>query len=805
MDLSSITRRGALQVLASAFAAIAPGKASGQVRASGAKELFVSPRGNDANTGTRHRPLRTIAAAQKAARALGRGAPVSVQLRAGVYYLSETWVLSPEDSGTEQNPVTWSAYEGEEAVISGGLCLRLDWKPYRDGVMVARTPPGLVTDQLFVNGRRQSMARYPNYDSTSQYFDGWSPDAFDKARAARWSDPRGAYIHAMHRSLWGDFHYRVTGKTAEGDVVYEGGWQNNRRMGMHARYRFVENVFEELDAPGEWFLNGATSSLYFYPPPDLDVKTATIEAVRLAHLLEFRGTEQRPVQWLNVRGLTFRHAARTFMDNKEPLLRSDWTTYRGGAVFFNGAQHCSADDCFIDQVGGNAVFVNNYNRHVAIRRCHIARAGASGVAFVGDPKAVRSPLFEYEQRQSAGAIDREPGPKTNNYPADCVVEDSLIYLTGRVEKQTAAVQISMSQGITVRHCSIYDMPRAGINISEGTWGGHLIEHCDIFDTVKETGDHGSFNSWGRDRFWGLTDIDLDTVTAGESRGLPLLDAVKPTVIRNNRWRCDRGWDIDLDDGSSNYHIYNNLALNGGIKLREGFYRTVENNVMVNNSFHPHVWYANSQDVVRRNIVCGPYRPIRVRQPWGKECDHNLLHTPGRPGSTPAEGLRKQSGLDAASLEADALFISPGTGDYRVRDGSPALALGFVNFPMDRFGVQAPKLKSIARAPALPTTGTPTTEQAARAAGSATWLGATVRNVSGMGEVSAAGLPGEIGVLVVDVPPLSQAAAAGLRRGDVILRVGGTKVDALPELLRLPRTETGQVTVFRDQREVVLKY
>ncbi len=66
--------------------------------------------------------------------------------------------------------------------------------------------------------------------------------------------------------------------------------------------------------------------------------------------------------------------------------------------------------------------------------------------------------------------------------------------------------------------------------------------------------------------------------------------VKPNIIRNSRWRCDHGWDVDLDDGSSNYEIYNNLFLNGGLKLREGFHRRVWNNITVNNALHPHVWY-----------------------------------------------------------------------------------------------------------------------------------------------------------------------------------------------------------------------
>jgi hypothetical protein len=294
--------------------------------------------------------------------------------------------------------------------------------------------------------------------------------------------------------------------------------------------------------------------LYFYPPDGLDLAKAAVEIVRLRHLIEFRGTQAQPVKFVTLRGFTFRHAARKFMDTKEPLARSDWKIYRGGAVFLNGTEDCAIADCAFDQVGGNTIFVNDYNRRVAIRGCLIADSGVSGVAFVGDPEAARSPLLAH-QRQAYESIDKTPGPQMDNYPADCLVEDCLITRIGRFEKQTAGIQISMSQAITVRHCSIYEVPRAGINISEGTLGGHLIEGCDVFDTVLETDDHGSFNSWGRDRFWRLDHAPEDDLSR-----LALLDAVKPTILRNNRWRCDHGWDVDLDDGSSNYEIYNNLML-----------------------------------------------------------------------------------------------------------------------------------------------------------------------------------------------------------------------------------------------------
>jgi hypothetical protein len=329
----------------------------------------------------------------------------------------------------------------------------------------------------------------------------------------------------------------------------------------------------------------------------------------------------------------------------------------------------------------------------------------------------------------------------------------------------------------------------------------------VFDTVLETGDHGSFNSWGRDRYWLLKDIDMNTITAGADRDLPLLDMVKPTILRNNRWRCDHGWDIDLDDGSSNYEIRNNLCLNGGLKNREGFFRTVENNVIVQNSFHPHVWFRGSEDVFRRNIVFRAYEPIRVPRPWGKQIDYNLLHTPGMTTSEPAARLQDQSGRDEHSIAADALFMDPAKGDYRVKAGSPALALGFENFPMDQFGVRTPRLKAIARTPVLPGAAgpTPATLGSQRDSQVWTWLGATVRNVLGAGEVSAAGLPGETGVLVLNVLAGTIASESGLRANDVIVKLGSNPVNSLDDLKRLWQSNSaGELVVFRDQRQAVLR-
>jgi hypothetical protein len=563
-----------------------------------------------------------------------------------------------------------------------------------------------------------------------------------------------------------------------------------------------------LDAPGEWFLDKQKHILYFYPPQGMELTNAVVEVVRLKHLVEMQGSANAPVRWIALKNFTFRHTARTFMETREPLLRSDWRIYRGGALLFNGTEDCDVGNCSFDQLGGNCIFVSNYNRRFRASQCHIGYAGANGIAFVGDPAAVRNPLFNYDERHNVDQLDETPGPLTNNYPENCAVEDCLIYRTGRVEKQTAPVAIDMAKSITVRHVSAYDVPRAGINIGDGCWGGHHIDYCDIFDTVKETGDHGSFNSWGRDRWWGVKGIDLDSILPGD-HALPVLDVVEPNILSNSRWRCDHGWDIDLDDGSSNYRIYNNLCLNGGLKLREGFFRTCENNILVNNTLHAHVWFNDSHDIFRSNIVFAPYRPIGMRK-WTQEIDFNLLHEPGRKPASPAKALQELSAGDSHSSAADAQFIDAATGDYRVNSSSPAIALGFVNFDMRNFGVQTPHLRAVARTPQLPSLDAAKTVilDSTRSREVMTWEGARVRNIVGLDEVSAAGTPGEVGVTVLNAPLGSEPNKAGIIDGDVILAFNSKPVKDTRDLLRFTQEAnkgtTASITILRYQQESTVK-
>jgi hypothetical protein len=761
--------------------------------------FFVSPKGKNSNAGTKEKPYESIDHAKSEARKVS--GPVLINLLEGTYYLNKPIVFTASDSRSKNETLTITNFENQKVIISGSLALNLKWKAYKNGIWQAPVGDLIAEqfvngfDQLFVNGQLQRMARYPNYDSTAHYFGGTADDVLAKERVARWKSPEGGYIHALHTAQWGDFHYIITGKNDNAELAYEGGWQNNRRMGMHEKFRFVENIFEELDTVSEWFYDKKTKILYYYPPKGLNIATAKFEAPKLAHLIEFKGSEKKPVCNISIEGLSFTNALRTFMQNKEPLLRSDWTIYRGGAVLYEGAVNCSLKNCTLTQLGSNAVFFNNFNRNCEVSGCLVSEIGASAFCFVGDPDAVRSPNFEYYQSVPLAEIDRTPGPRTNNYPADCKVSNNLIFNSGTVEKQSAGVELSMCQSITVSHNTIYDVPRAGINVSEGTWGGHIIEYNDVFNTVKESGDHGSFNSWGRDRFWHPDKNLLDEIVE-KHFDLTMLDVVKPIVIRNNRMRCDHGWDIDLDDGSSNYIIRDNLCLNGGIKLREGVNRVVENNIMLNNTFHPHVWFKNSNDVFRYNIVERGYLPINLKA-WGKETDYNTF-----PDSASLKEAWSR-GTDKHSVCGGLNFVNPQAGDFRLKKGSLAFTTGFKNFAMDSFGVVSPRLKALAKKVQIPSV---LASEKVSDNEIIDFMGAKVKNLSTLGEQSATGMDAIRGVLVVEVPAGS-AASGFLQNNDVILSFNSRKINNMPDLLEAHKSLIGtntEVVIFRNQKEMKKK-
>ncbi|MEU1389270.1 MULTISPECIES: PDZ domain-containing protein [unclassified Nonomuraea] len=703
--------------------------------------FHVSPDGDDGAAGTEAAPFRTIERAQRAVRAVLPTAPEPprVRVRGGVYHLTEPLTFTPADSGA-----VYEAAAGEQVVLSGGRRLTPAWTPYQGATLVADIGAGLDFDELFLDGTRQVLAR--------------------------WKNPTTALVRGLHQGEWGGNSFKVTGVGAGGAPILKWVGDNNRGDGLHPQKRMVENVLEELDAPGEWFYDKDAGRLYLQPPAGLDPAKARVETAEREELVRVVGdSPSAPVRDLTFTGFTFTQTHRTLFSRPyEKLQLGDWAIVRAGAVYLRNTQRITIRDARFDQVGGNAVFMDGYADGNVVSGGEFRESGASDVAVVGSPAAVREPSTWDDMRRTI--TDTTPGPKTEDYPRDITVSGNHMTRNGRFEKQSSGVQISMSRRVTVSGNTVHDGPRACVDINDGTWGGHVIEDNDIFDCVKETSDHGPINSWGRDRFWPLTADDA------RKKAYAKLDAMETTKIRHNRIRHSSHWDVDLDDGSSNYEVTGNLLLNGGVKLREGFFRTVRGNIFVNGGGHFHVSYAGNGDVVEKNIFVtdDPYDFIQSDPSTsGTVYDDNLFWNNGRPVTDITAAWRAR-GLDTRSVVADPLFegqspyADPAKLDYTLKAGSPALALGFQPFPMTGFG------KPGAPTPPPLTWREPETGMTIGNLAEPL-MGATATEIHSDEVKSSVGLTDYDGLFLAAVPAGSHAHGQGLRTGDVIREIAGTKV------------------------------
>jgi hypothetical protein len=802
--------------------------------------IFVSTAGSDANPGTLTEPVATLHQAQRLAREMWspqevRQSPVTIAIRGGFYALSETLIFNQNDSGTLDAPLLIAAYEGESVVLSGGGRLEnRTWSTYRDGIYQTDVSDlnldSIAFDQLFIDDTRQHMARFPNYDADDGWaFGGTSPEATSPERVKTWADPTTGFVHALHAAQWGSHHFRITGVRPSGKLRLEGGWQENRpQNGTHKEFVMVENIFEELDAPGEWFLDRVSKTLYVYPKSEVDLSSATLTYSNLKSLIRLSGTMDDPLRNIHFKGIQFSHTARVFMEPHDDITRGDWAIAQTAAAFVEGGEDCSFRECTFTQLGGTAVYLRHYNRRVDLLNSHIHDIGEAGIVMVGAVDAAFNNQVGYYNNAPWDEMDMTPGPKSPNYPAECRVHNNLMHDLGVVNKQTSAgVFISVAENLLVSHNTIFKCPRSGFTVNDGAFGGHIIEFNDVFATVRETGDHGPFNSWGRDRHWQTRHAGFKKGDQEKCRLLSRLDNHHPTVIRNNRFSHTVGthsFGIDLDDGSSNYHVYNNLTLGCAFKLREGFYRVVENNILIS-PFPPgkHVCFEENRDIIRRNIIVNPvdrevfsgigFRPDGIAQ-W----DYNLyasfagepVFKPGVADAEKQEAFKESmslqewqvTGMDRHSVSADPGFVDFEGGDYRLEDDSPAHALGFKEFPLDQFGVTSAVFQEIAaQGHALYDHPFGNVELAEdRDATPRRWFGATVKNVTTMEEVTASAIPGIGGVLLLTVPEGSPAAAAGFRVGDVILTatVDGWKknqIRSFDDLLKLSDEFRGKKAEF----------
>ena len=467
-----------LILLAALFAAMTLGSlATGAAQQTA---LFLGPGGDDANPGTLSRPFATLERARDALRALKKQDKLApggavVWLQGGVYSLKQTFELTAEDSGTAEAPITYAAVPGAEVRLLGGQVVT-GWRAVSDPAIITRLPaesrshvleadlpaqgisdfgelkprgmgrPGYPAAlELFFQDKPMQLARWPN--------EGWvkiagvpagpkgGKFAYSGDRPRRWTQAKDIWVHGYWTWDWADSYERVKAIDLDARVIETA--PPHGVYGYKKGHRFYAlNLLEELDAPGEWYLDRQTGRLYFWPPAKVAAGRPTVSV--LETLISLKNTKH-----VAIRGLTLEAA-------------------RGTAVVMQGGAENRIADCRLRNLGNKGVTINGGDHNI-VSGCDIYQTGDGGIVLAGGA------------RKTLTAAHNEA---INNHIHDY----SLWTRTYR-----PAIAVS-GVGNRVAHNLIHDAPHMGILLSGNE---HVIEFNELHHVCMETDDVGAFYM-GRD-------------------------------------------------------------------------------------------------------------------------------------------------------------------------------------------------------------------------------------------------------------------------------------------------------------------
>ncbi len=652
----------------------------GAQAASDTADFHVAPNGRDDNPGTREAPFATPGRARDAARAAAGKKPVRVILRGGTYFLPEPFVLKPEDSGSAKAPVVYMAAPGEKPVLSAGARVT-GWKV--ENVRGQRLWTAELSGeprQLWMDGARAErprlpregyfrIAELPDADKGTAWSKGQKRFRFAEGDLRNWQNLSDVEIVALH--FWVDSRMPVESVDEADRMVTLGKRSVFRLTEDHgskpARY-WVENVFEALDRPGQWYHDRKAGKLYYCPKPGEDPGRSETIVSRHLHAMKIEGQPEagRFVEHVRFRGISFSHGESRSTAMGWPS--SDVAGPVQAAVTSPGLVHAVGyrEGAFED---GAFCRTGSYGLELA--------AGCTKVLIAGNE------LFDL----GAGGIKIGEMQNRAEEPlktGEITVTDNRLYDGGRVYPSGVGVWVGHSGKNTFAHNHIHHFYYSGFSVG-WSWG------------YKPTGAHDNL-------FEHNLVHDLGQGVLCDMGGIYTLGVSPGTVIRHNVFHdiyshTYGGWGIYFDEGTTGVVAENNIAYNtkdGGFHQHYGKENVVRNNIFAF-AREGQVGRSRQEDhlsfTFERNIVTwkeGPFfrKGYKDKPGEGYVFRSNLYFlaggTPVEPGGMTFEKWQAL-GQDKDSLVADPLFVDPEKGDFRLRPGSPAAKIGFKPFDISKVG------------------------------------------------------------------------------------------------------------------------
>ncbi len=521
--------------------------------------LHVSLGGDDKNPGTKSQPLKTLEAARDILRKQDAFQAATILIHDGVYERTHTFSLDSRDSGGSDMPIIYKAIPEAKVRLTGGMIVPEDAiGKVSDPALLDRVAadiqdniyqvslellgidnPGQLVPrgfglprqpapmEVFLNKQRLHIARWPN--------DGWLKVAslpedavnligsggkvrgkdtdrffFDDERMKRWKDTNSLWVYGYWMYDWADAYIKVREIDPTAGLVVLDPPQSRFGYKTGQRFRFM-NVLEELDAPGEYFIDRENGMLYFIPPGPLEDVEVTVS------ILDVPLVSMENVTNVEFRGIDFECA-------------------RSSGIEMQGCVDVKIAGCEIHDLGQSGVIVSG-GKNNEVLSCDLYNLGEAGITMSG-------------------------GDRTTLTPGGHQAVNNHIHHFGFwVRTYQQGVRIS-GVGNRVAHNYIHHAPHTAIS-----YGGndHVIEYNHIHDVALDTGDVGAIYT-GRDWSARGNAVQFNYIHDTMSRmshgtmAIYLDDLTSGTYIYGNILvKAGRG--VFIGGGRDN-HVENNIFIDG---------------------------------------------------------------------------------------------------------------------------------------------------------------------------------------------------------------------------------------------------
>ena len=640
-------------------------------------KLYVAPGGSDMNSGTAEQPLASVQAALDKAAAL---APAAVILKDGTYRITEPLFFKEKHSG-----VALKAEHEGKAVISGGRKIT-GWQEGSGGLWSAKVPDLPGFNQLFINGERKIRARTPNsgwytgkpYNQSQvknldykENFDcfRFKPGQFVKIKPGELTNVYVTVFHAWTTSL-----HALEGLDMTQKVAFVASPPFKFPIGKWEVRFVIENYRAALDAPGEWYLDAATQTVYYMPKAGETITEAVAPAVSKLLLLD--GTKSEPVKNVTVEGIVFEHCDWTLPRNQSAdgqLCRS-MSSAAFAAVSGNYVQDSVLKNCIIRRIGADAVWLEAGCRNVLIKKNHLYDVGASAL--------------------KAGTITYPVPVPASDLTERIKIDNNLIHDCGIVFHGGCGIGILDSPNNTVSHNEISDLDYTGISVGWG-WG------TDPSSAKNNLVEYNRISHIGRKVMSDMAGIYLPNKQPG-------------TVVRNNIIHDINSYEyggngIYADALGCDMLFESNLVYrvsSAGFMRNKGWDNTVQNNIFafcrqgfywsglsgtntpsghINSVLERNISYCNGTNTLYRKNG----REVDFKTVFPVKWNSNLYWNEPTNimfGAYTFEQWQKNSKQDRHSQVADPLFVNPLANDFTLQAGSPAFEMGFKAIDYSQVGL-----------------------------------------------------------------------------------------------------------------------